>query len=216
MATTDDYGQGVNIASLTDAPDAGKLAKDLANTLAQRGVMRFSSASTRGATLTAPVEGMPSWLQDANRLDIYDGTAWRPVLVGGATVANAQQTTITTSSITFVTVGDDCAVSWTAPSTGRVLIHTTARMINSSVNGTLLSPQTRTGSVIGSGTIVEDATDNNSASHYGNAFARLTATHLLTGLTPGAAYNTRLLMRCSVTDQVATFAFREVIVQPAP
>ena len=79
MPTTDDYGQGVNIASLTDAPDASKLAKDLANALAQRGVMRFASASARGATLTgatAPVDGMATWLQDTNSFEVYDGGAW--------------------------------------------------------------------------------------------------------------------------------------------
>lgn len=216
MPTTDDYGQGVNITSLTDAPDASKLAKDIANALAQRGVMRFSSASARGATITAPVEGMPSWLQDANRFDIYDGTAWRAVLIGGATVGDAEQTTITTSSINYTTVGDDCAVAFTAPSTGRVKIHLAARMLNSGSNGTLMAPQTRVGGSIGVGSIFEDASDNIGVSHYGNSFARIGASHLLTGLTAGASYNTRLLMRCSVTSETATFAYREVIVEPAP
>jgi hypothetical protein len=85
MPGTDDYGQGVSIASLTDAPDAGKLAKDIANAIVQRGVMRFSSASSRGATLSAPVEGMLSWLQDINRLDLYDGSTWVAVSTGSST-----------------------------------------------------------------------------------------------------------------------------------
>jgi len=76
MPTTDDYGQSVSIASLTDAPDASKLAKDIANGIAQRSVMRFASASARGATLTAPVDGMATWLQDVDRLDVYNGSAW--------------------------------------------------------------------------------------------------------------------------------------------
>jgi hypothetical protein len=85
MPTTDDYGQGVGIASLTDAPDASKLAQDIANAIVQRGVLRFASASARGATLTgvhAPVAGMLSWLQDVQRLDLYDGSAWVAVSVG--------------------------------------------------------------------------------------------------------------------------------------
>lgn len=85
---TDDYGQGVSIASLTDAPDAGKLARDIANAIVQRAVMRFSSASSRGATLTAPVEGMLTWLQDINRLDLYDGSAWVAVSVGTSSWTN--------------------------------------------------------------------------------------------------------------------------------
>lgn len=82
MPTTDDYGQGINIASLTDAPDASKLAKDIVNGLAQRGVMRFASASTRNATLTTPVEGMEAWLQDQDLLTLYDGSAWVVVAAG--------------------------------------------------------------------------------------------------------------------------------------
>lgn len=79
MPTTDDYGQGINIAALTDAPDASKLAQDLANAIAPRSVMRFASASARGAALagtTAPVEGMTTWLLDVERLEVYDGSGW--------------------------------------------------------------------------------------------------------------------------------------------
>jgi hypothetical protein len=93
MPGTDDYGQGVSIASLTDAPDAGKLAKDIANAIVQRGVMRFTSASSRGATLTSPVEGMMAWLQDINRLDLYDGSSWVAVSTG-----TSSWTTITPAS----------------------------------------------------------------------------------------------------------------------
>ncbi|MEU0992015.1 hypothetical protein [Streptomyces sp. NPDC005953] len=81
MATTDDYGQGVSIASLTDPPHAEILARNIANRIVERSVMRFASAAARAAALTgatAPVEGMVTWLQDTNLLYVYDGTAWRP------------------------------------------------------------------------------------------------------------------------------------------
>ncbi|SDL27550.1 hypothetical protein [Streptomyces indicus] len=87
MPTTDKYGQGINIASLTDAPNAERLAQDLADGFASRGVLRFASASARAATMTgpaAPVEGMLSWLQDLNRLDLYDGSTWVSVSVGAS------------------------------------------------------------------------------------------------------------------------------------
>ncbi|MGW5426892.1 hypothetical protein ACWET9_06645 [Streptomyces sp. NPDC004059] len=96
MPTTDDYGQGIRIASLTDAPDADKLATDIVNAIAQRSVMRFASTSARGATLVgdaAPVEGMLTWIKDADRLDLYDGSAWVTVSVG-----NRAWTTISLSS----------------------------------------------------------------------------------------------------------------------
>jgi hypothetical protein len=132
-----------------------------------------------------------------------------------ATVSNFQSGTVTTTSTTFVAVGTDCAVTFVAPTTGRVKIHVAGRMINSNVNGTLMAPQTRAGGTIGSGTIIEDATDNNSTSNYGTTFSRVGSTHLLAGLTPGAVYNTRILMRCSVNTETATFALRELIVEPA-
>jgi len=74
--STDDYGQGVTIASLADAPNAELLAKNIANALAQRSVMRFASSSARSATLTAPVDGMATWLQDVDRLEVYTGSGW--------------------------------------------------------------------------------------------------------------------------------------------
>ncbi|WP_329215306.1 hypothetical protein OG352_06560 [Streptomyces sp. NBC_01485] len=80
MSGTDDYGQGITVAALTDAPNAETLAKNIANGIAQRSVMRFASASARSAALTgatAPVEGMVSWLQDVNGLYFYDGSAWQ-------------------------------------------------------------------------------------------------------------------------------------------
>lgn len=92
MAGQDSYGQGVIIASLSDAPDAETLAKNIANALAERSVMRFDSASARAATLDAPVEGMVSWLRDTNLSYHYDGTSWIPestVLTGWTTLTTA-------------------------------------------------------------------------------------------------------------------------------
>ena len=76
MPTQDDYAQDIDLISLTAAPDIPKAITDLAAGVIPRSVMRFASASARGATLTAPVEGMPTWLQDVNRLEVYDGSAW--------------------------------------------------------------------------------------------------------------------------------------------
>lgn len=85
MPTTDSYGQGIKLASLTDAPDLSKAIKDVTDGIIPRGVLRFASASARGATLSPPTEGMLTWLQDINRLDVYDGSAWVAVSVGQST-----------------------------------------------------------------------------------------------------------------------------------
>jgi hypothetical protein len=81
MATTDDFGQGVSIAALTDTPDAATLARNIANKIVERSVMRFASASARTAALVgagAPVEGMVSYLQDTNLTYVYTGSSWVP------------------------------------------------------------------------------------------------------------------------------------------
>ncbi|WP_372344759.1 hypothetical protein [Streptomyces sp. KL116D] len=82
MPTTDIYGQGINLASLTDAPDIPKAINDVASGVIPRGVMRFASASARGATLTAPAAGMVAWLQDVKLLTLYDGSAWVAIAAG--------------------------------------------------------------------------------------------------------------------------------------
>ncbi len=79
MPTQDDYGQNIDLWALTDAPSIPAAIKALADGVIPRGVLRFNSASTRGATLTgdlAPVEGMVTWLRDVNRLEVYDGSNW--------------------------------------------------------------------------------------------------------------------------------------------
>lgn len=82
MPTTDDYGQGIDIATLLDAPDAGVLAKGIGNEIAPRSNMVFASASARNATLQSPVEGMEAWLLAEGIKTVYDGTAWKGVFFG--------------------------------------------------------------------------------------------------------------------------------------
>jgi hypothetical protein len=151
--------------------------------------------------------------------DLLPGTTVK-ALDTPATVSSAQSAAVSTTSTAYTTTGADCAVVFVAPTTGRVMIHLSARMQvtpGTATSGALIAPQTRTGGVVGSGTLVEDAADQSAASHYGGtAFERQGIWHLLTGLTPGSTYNTRLLMKSSVggTD-TANFAHRELIVSPA-
>lgn len=126
---------------------------------------------------------------------------------------DAQISTTTTTSTTFAASGTDCAVTFTAPSTGRVLIHISARMINSATGGTIASPETREGAVVGSGAVIEVAVESNTISHYGASFSAQGKTSMLSGLTPGAVYNTRIMMRAS--SGTASFANRQIVVTPA-
>jgi hypothetical protein len=51
-------------------------ASEINDNLMNQSVMVFSNATARSAALTAPVEGMLTWLEDVNRYENYNGTAW--------------------------------------------------------------------------------------------------------------------------------------------
>ncbi|MFD5491641.1 hypothetical protein ACFWH4_01535 [Streptomyces sp. NPDC127091] len=85
MPTTDKYGQGIGLWQMTDAPSIPDAIKAIADGVIPRGVLRFASASQRGATLVgeyAPVDGMLTWLVDVKRLELRSGGAWSVLAVG--------------------------------------------------------------------------------------------------------------------------------------
>lgn len=107
----------------------------------------------------------------------------------------------------------DCAVVFDAPASGRVKLSFAARLVNTGTGGTLVGVETRDGGTIGSGTVVDAVDDQRAVSVYGTDFGRPGADHLLTGLTPGATYNTRLLHRA--TSGTGSVALRTLIAAPA-
>lgn len=56
-------------------------ASEVNEYLMKQSVMVFANSTARGAALTTPAEGMVTYLQDVNRIEMYDGTAWLRVLV---------------------------------------------------------------------------------------------------------------------------------------
>jgi hypothetical protein len=69
-------------------------------------VMVFSSSATRAAALTAPVEGMLTWLQDVNRYEYRNGSgAWVTLGSGILQIVSTTKTdTFTMASTTFADV----------------------------------------------------------------------------------------------------------------
>jgi hypothetical protein len=83
---TDDYGQNIVIPALTDSPNAGTIGTGM-NSLVGRTIMRFTSASSRNATLVgdaAPVAGMQAWLDTEKLWTGYDGTQWTVMAAGAS------------------------------------------------------------------------------------------------------------------------------------
>jgi hypothetical protein len=106
----------------------------------------------------------------------------------------------------------DCAAVFIAPTTGRVLVHMAARMNNTTAtSGTMVCTETREGSVVGSGNIV-DAVGDRGPSNYGTEFARVGAAHFISGLNAGQTYNIRMLHK--VTANGGNVALRELTVVP--
>ena len=81
-------------------------ASEINENLMNQSVMVFSNSTARAAALTAPVEGMLTWLQDTNKYENYNGSAWVD-LGGGAilqVVSTTKTDTFTTSSSTFADI----------------------------------------------------------------------------------------------------------------
>jgi hypothetical protein len=90
----DDFGQGIGLWQMTDAPSIPDAIKALADGVIPRSVLRYASASDRGAAIDAPVEGMVTYREDANVLEVYTGSAW---------VTPPSTVTSTTSGLTSLT-----------------------------------------------------------------------------------------------------------------
>ncbi|MFM9589920.1 hypothetical protein ACKI1J_14645 [Streptomyces scabiei] len=81
MPITDKYGQAFSSLDYGEGPDLKVMGEGLL-LMAGQTVMRFATASTRNATLTAPVAGMTAWLNSEQTLTLYDGTAWVAIASG--------------------------------------------------------------------------------------------------------------------------------------
>ncbi|MFF5703386.1 hypothetical protein ACFY7H_12895 [Streptomyces sp. NPDC012794] len=100
MPTTDAFGQGIQISSLTDPPNAALMAQNLAAVVPQT-VMRFASAAARNAALTSPVAGMTAWVTAEGLLTVYNGSAWagvattvKPMFIGKQTITQSVGNTL--------------------------------------------------------------------------------------------------------------------------
>lgn len=141
-------------------------------------------------------------LDFAGNAGIFDGTD----------EANFNQTTFTAGSTPVGT-------TFMAPSSGAVLIHYTARirLVNATAQRITVLAEVREGAVIGSGTVVNNFTEDQSLEIGQTAGDQLTGgtTMPVSGLTPGATYNVRLLYKnaTSVASAASIFA-RGIYVVP--
>lgn len=164
---------------------------------------------------------VPQWVQDLAE-DVEDTlTPVTPVtakFATGVTVTatqNASGTTIATSYTATLTGGTTCSATFVAPPSGQVMVHNTANISNSTSSGILMGFEIRAGAVVGSGSVVVAADDDdaNSGSGVASVGRRATVTTpVLSGLTPGATYNIRQMFR--VSTGTGTFLSKRLTVSP--
>jgi hypothetical protein len=75
--------------------------------------MVFSNSTARAAALTAPVEGMLTWLEDVNRYENYNGSAW-------VELASSPTWTAFTPTWTNLTVGNGTYTSSSYSLNGKI------------------------------------------------------------------------------------------------
>lgn len=122
---------------------------------------------------------------------------------------NAGSFTSTSTGYT-ATGGTSVGRAFTVPPSGDVLINYAGRMSNSgSTASTYITIQIRTGSTIGSGTVVLAASDTQAIDHAGSISDRNGAAYLFSG-TVGSAYNVQLLHK--VEAGTGTFSQRQCCV----
>lgn len=124
----------------------------------------------------------------------------------------AGTTTSGTYTRTF-TGATACSVVFTAPPSGKVLIMNNSQLDNSSTQTSLISWELRTGTTVGSGSVITGASDDRALRSIGTNEIQIGDSYLVTGLQPGADYNVEQQIRGS-GGTTATFSRRRLIVQP--
>lgn len=75
-------------------------AADVNTYLMEQAVMVFADASARSTAITAPSEGMVTYLKDTNQTQYYTGSAWETIGLGGLNLIT--ETTVTAqASVAF-------------------------------------------------------------------------------------------------------------------
>jgi hypothetical protein len=85
-------------------------ASDVNTYLMDQSVMTFAGTAARGSAITTPVEGMVTYLEDSNSLQLYDGSGWTAaggvssgnVIINGAFEINQRGFSSSTANTTYM------------------------------------------------------------------------------------------------------------------
>jgi len=100
-------------------------ASEINDNLMNQSVMVFSNSTARAAALTAPLEGMLTWLEDVNRYEYRNGSgAWVALGATGIlqVVSTAKTDTFTTTSTSYTGITGLTATITPSSATSKVLV----------------------------------------------------------------------------------------------
>jgi hypothetical protein len=122
--------------------------------------------------------------------------------------------TATAFTATRTGAGGEAGMSFVAPGSGIVVIHWHCGLSNATAGAfTLMSFEVRTGSTVGSGTVVQAAADTVTIQGNATTEASSGTWYPVTGLTPGSTYNVRPMYR--VGSGTGTFNRPRIAASPA-
>jgi hypothetical protein len=95
--------------------------------LMDQAVMRFSGSAARAASITAPTEGMVTYLDDSNVLEYYDGSAWVNVVPQSEIDGKIAASLFTASAQVLISAGSASVVALGGAAEGQVLTAASAQ-----------------------------------------------------------------------------------------
>ena len=139
----------------------------------------------------------------------------QPVAAVATAVEDGTESTLqSTTSVVYVLGTVTVGTAFTAPPSGMVAVSFFGSIDNNAVGSGFLSPEIREGGVVGAGTQIFPANDQNATRNANVEFAKFGITRMFSGLTAGATFNVSLWHRSSVGTNTAFFNDRYVLVQP--
>jgi len=82
-------------------------ASELNNYLMNQSVIVFASSTARSSALTTPTEGMITYLEDTNTVEVYNGSAWVPVGQDASVASGIITTSVNDKSANYSIVAGD-------------------------------------------------------------------------------------------------------------
>jgi len=166
-------------------------AADVNTNLADQAVMTFAGTAARGSAIGTAVEGMVTYLEDTDQLEVYDGSDWLSAsnfLFGTATPTDGQVATFSTAVSGYVPADAPSGKVLQVVSTTKTDTQTIATDIYETIMSVSITPQSVSSKILVHWSCVY-AIDSSVESNPGGTMGRLAlfrdSTNLVNPDSPG-------------------------------